>query len=397
MINIKDKTGCCGCSACFNICPKNAIIMKPDNEGFLYPDIQEELCVNCGLCEKVCPIQNPMQEIQKEQTAYLFQNSNDRVREESTSGGAFTAIGEYVLNRGGVVVGAAYDEEFRIIHSIAESTFELRKFRNSKYAQSNMQDIYRQIRKLLDSGRFVCFSGTPCQVEGLLSFLRKKYDNLLCVDIVCHAVPSPKLWEKYLQYQSSKVKDATNILFRDKKPYGYKYSSMSIYKGNDVIYRNGVESDKMLRAFFSEIADRPSCYDCKFKKRYRESDITIWDCFEVYRFSQKLDDDKGTTRVLIHSESGRKVMDEVLKDNISLQVSADALCVGVKEMVFSVKKNPKRDAFFADMDKLETTEFFNKYFPDDGIMYLKKTARRILIITGLYSFAKKLKQKMKRR
>ena len=254
----------------------------------------------------------------------------------------------------------------------------------------------KKVKKLLDSNVLVCFSGTPCQIEGLLSFLRKKYDNLFCVDIVCHAVPSPKVWEKYLQYQKEKVKKATNILFRDKTPNGYKYSSMSIYDGEEVIYCNGVESDKMLRAFFSEISNRPSCYDCRFKKRYRESDVTLWDCFEVYRFSSDLDDDKGTTRVLVHSEKGRTIINEVLKGNITLQVSPDDLCCGVKEMVTSVKMNPKRNDFFNDIDSMDASEFFDKYFPDDIKVRLKRVLRRFLIQTGLYSIAKKAVQRVKR-
>lgn len=197
MITITKKQDCCGCTACSNVCSKNAIKMVADAEGFLYPKINADLCNNCGLCEKVCPIINKVNETVTKQHGYVVQNKDSKVLKESTSGGAFTAIAEYVIKKGGIVFGAAFDNDFRVIHTSAESVSDLRKFRNSKYVQSDPNDTFRQVRSILKTGRLVCYSGTPCQIEGLKSFLINDYENLITIDVVCHAAPSPLIWEKY--------------------------------------------------------------------------------------------------------------------------------------------------------------------------------------------------------
>lgn len=395
MIDIRNKKDCCGCTACYNACPQKCIELFEDEEGFIYPSVNLETCIRCGICEKVCPIANKKEEKLKSQKGFLFQNGNETVRKQSTSGGAFTAIGEYVIRNGGVVVGAMYDSYFNIVHGVVSEMDDLYRFRNSKYAQSDLGNIFKVVENKLKNGVLVCFSGTPCQIEGLLSFLRKEYENLICVDIVCHAVPSPKLWKKYLELQNNYVDRATNIVFRDKNPYGYKYASMSIYSDERIIYSRGVESDKMLRAFFSEISNRPSCYDCKFKKRYRLSDITIWDCFEVQKFSKEMDDDIGTTRVLVHSLKGNKVIEEISLNNKILEVSPDLLCDGVNEMFTSVKSNSKRSEFFYDMNVMKSEDLFHKYFPDSLSIKMKRMIRLFLIKTNLYKPLKAMRQKFK--
>ena len=308
MINIERKADCCGCGACANACPKKCIDMKADEEGFLYPKINSILCVHCGLCKKVCPEINVEPDTPKEQKGYLVQHKDEEIRLDSSAGGAFTAISEFVIEQGGVVFGAQYDEELNVIHSYVESEKELFKFRNSKYVQSDTKNTFSEAKDFLDEGRWVCFSGTPCQIEGLRTFLKKDYEKLVLVDVVCHAVPSPFVWNKYKDYIRSKYKDVMNIRFRDKY-YGYRYSTMSVYCKNQEkpVYHEGIDTDFMLRAFFSDICDRPSCYECSFKKRYHVSDFTIWDCFIVSDLAKTLDDDKGTTRVLIQSPRGNHV------------------------------------------------------------------------------------------
>ena len=204
MIEIKDKKNCCGCSACYSICPKNCIEMKADREGFLYPKINKDLCINCGLCETVCPIINKVEEKVFEQEGYLVQNKDEKVREESTAGGAFTAIAKYVLEKKGIVFGVQYDENLNVVHSYVENEIDLKLYRNSKYVQSKIGKTFKQAKKFLDEDRWVCFSGTPCQIEGLKKYLKKDYNKLITVDVVCHAVPSPLVWEKYLEVQRKK-------------------------------------------------------------------------------------------------------------------------------------------------------------------------------------------------
>lgn len=395
MIKIEDKSKCCGCSACYNICPQKCITMQEDNEGFLYPVIDESKCINCNLCEKVCPIINKKKEEKFQQKAYLVNNINLEVRKESTSGGAFTAIAEYVIENNGVVFGAAFNENFEVIHKYVENTEELRIFRNSKYVQSNLKNCFTEVKQFLKDNKLVCFSGTPCQIEGLKSFLGKEYDNLITVDIVCHAVPSPLVWRKYLEYikEKFKSKKIKKILFRDKSKYGYKYSTMTIQSDKD-IYQKGVETDPYLRAFFSDLSDRPSCYDCKFKKQYRVSDFTIWDCFGVENFDKSLDDDKGTTRVLIHTENANKIFEKIKGKFKVCEVEPEKLVENVKEMYHSVSENPKRKEFFNDINEIETRKFFKKYFTNSIKVLIERNIRVLFAKVGGYKKIKKIAKKI---
>ncbi len=396
MIKVIDKRDCSGCTACANICPKSCIQMKPDKEGFLYPEVDESQCVKCNACDTACPILNPVAEKKDIQKAYLVQHRDEKVRLDSSAGGAFTAIATVILQKGGVVFGAAYDENFHVKHNYVETVDELNKFRNSKYVQSEIGDSFRLVKDFLQKGRWVCFSGTPCQIEGLSKFLRKSYEKLVLIDVVCHGVPSPLIWDKYLEYQNVPNNKPDNIRFRDKF-YGYKYSTMSIIRRGKAEYHAGSQLDPMLRAFFSDICDRPTCYNCKFKKRYRVSDITIWDCFSVYNFDKKMDDDKGTTRVLCHSEKGVEIIEEVEKYAVCKEVPADNLVKGVREMFESVGTNENRDDFFNDAQLLDGKALFEKYYPITPNVRIKTQIRKFLLITGLYRVAKKFLNKMRGR
>lgn len=397
MITIKNKKDCCGCAACYSICPKNCIEMKADEEGFLYPNVNKNICINCGLCEKVCPIINRTLEKKTKQEGYLVQIKDEKIRAESTSGGAFTAIAKYVLDRNGVVFGVQYDKDLNVVHSYVENEADLKLYRNSKYVQSKIGDTFKQAKRFLDEGRWVCFSGTACQIEGLKNFLRKDYEKLITVDLVCRAVPSPLLWKKYVEYQKNKYgNDIKNILFRDKSFYGYNHSQMSIQISNGKkVYHNGLESDPMLRAMFSNICHRPSCYDdCVFKKRYRVSDYTIWDCFIVKKLTKGLDN-KGTTRVLIHSEKGKLFFKEV-KENLNCKkIDANLLISDVVELTNSVKKNDRRQVFMKDLQRLEGKKLFNKYFKLTLKVKIERLIRRKAASIGMYNFFREIYSKIK--
>lgn len=308
MIHIEDKKECCGCWACYNACPKHCIGMKEDEEGFRYPVVDASLCIDCGLCEKVCPvIHADKTDTPHAQQGFLAQHKDEDIRKESTSGGAFTAIASWIIRQGGIVYGAGYRKgTFIVEHQGVETEKDLSVFRNSKYVQSNIGNTFKEALGHLKAGRWVCFSGTPCQIEGFRSFLRgREYEKLVCVDLVCRGIPSPRILTRYIEAQQALIGgEFTNVLFRDKH-YGYHYSSFSIYnkvKGKD--YHKGVDSNAYLRAFFNNLSDRPSCYDCRFKKRYRRSDLTLWDCFPIEKFTKQMDG-KGTTRVLVQSEKGK--------------------------------------------------------------------------------------------
>ncbi len=393
-VKIEEKDLCCGCTACYSVCPKNAIKMVRDNEGFLYPEVDKEKCVNCGMCKKVCPILNKAKLNEFKPKAYLFQNSNEEIRKDSTSGGIFTAIGEFVIKNNGIVYGATFDDNFVVNHIGVESTYELCKFRKSKYVQSNQNNCFKEIKQYLDNGKLVCYSGTPCQVGGLRTYLRKDYENLILVDIMCHSVPSPLVFEKYKGYILKKMNanKILNINFRDKNKYGYKYSMMTVETDNG-IYSQGIDTDPYLRAFFSDVSVRPSCYNCHFKTMKRVSDLTIWDCFNINEIDKSFDDDKGTTRVLVQSEKGEKLLENL--DDVRLkELDINIATKKVKEMTNSVNYNDKRKKFF---ENINDDNVFEKYYPTNFKTEVNSFVRKALAITGIYSSVKSLAKKILRK
>ena len=398
MIKIEDKAKCCGCTACMNICPTKAIEMIEDKEGFLYPKVNEEKCINCGLCDKTCPVLNTKKN-KKDQEGYVLNHKQNNIRKDSTSGGAFSPIAEYVLQKKGVVYGAMFDENFNVIHGYIENKEDLTKLRGSKYVQSFLGNSYKEIKQFLETGRYVCFSGTPCQVEGLKKFLRKEYENLVTVDVMCHAVPSPLVWKKYFEYiKKNKLNDENveKVLFRDKSKYGFKYSTMTLKSKNKEYYR-GVETDPFLRAFFGDLSDRPSCYKCVFKKLEHESDFTIWDCFIAEKFDKGLDDDIGTSRMLINTEKGKKIFDEIKEEFYYTKVTVEELTKDVKEMLHSVKLPNKRIDFFRDLNLMNEDVFFKKYFRDTTKIKIERNCRLFLIKSGMYKNVKRIVKKILRK
>ena len=276
-------------------------------------------------------------------------------------------------------------------HQGVETEQDLSIFRNSKYVQSNVGDTFRQALEQLKAGRWVCFSGTPCQIEGFRNFLRgREYEKLVCVDLVCHGIPSPRILTRYIEAQQTLIGgEFTNVLFRDKH-YGYHYSSFSIYnkeKGKN--YHKGVDSNAYLRAFFNNLSDRPSCYDCRFKKRYRRSDLTLWDCFPIEKFTKQMDG-KGTTRVLVQSEKGEMIMDAIGNELRTVRVEPDKLVSDVREMFHSVPMNPQRGQFFKDCNVLPPADFFRKWFPITWKVRLNAFVRLTCHRLGIYTFAKRM-------
>ena len=393
MIHIEDKKECCGCWACYNACPKHCIGMKEDEEGFRYPVVDASLCIDCGLCEKVCPvIHADKADTPHAQQGFLAQHKNEDIRKESTSGGAFTAIASWIIRQGGIVYGAGYRKgTFIVEHQGVETEKDLSVFRNSKYVQSNVMNTFKEALGHLKAGRWVCFSGTPCQIEGFRSFLRgREYEKLVCVDLVCRGIPSPRILTRYIEAQQALIGgEFTNVLFRDKH-YGYHYSSFSIYnkeKGKD--YHKGVDSNAYLRAFFNNLSDRPSCYDCRFKKRYRKSDLTLWDCFPIEKFTKQMDG-KGTTRVLVQSDKGEMIMNAIRDELRTVRVEPDKLVKDVREMFHSVPMNPQREQFFTDCNTMLPVDFFRKWFPVTWKVRLNAFVRLTCHRLGIYTFAKRM-------
>lgn len=379
MISIKNKEQCCGCTACSSVCPKKSITMVEDNEGFLYPEVDETTCVECGLCEKSCPIINHSSQIKEiQQKAVIVQHKDKFICNQSTAGGAFTGIASYVINRGGVVFGATMDKNFIVHHTYVETISELEKFRNSKYVQSNIQGTYQQVKDFLKDGRMVCFSGTPCQIEGLRGFLNyREYTKLILVDVVCRAVPSPGVWRKYVEMQNKVHGEIEKIRFRD-KTLGYQYSTMEMKMKNGNIFRGGIDSQLWLRMFFSGMIIRPSCTQCKFRNRYRNSDFTIWDCFNVAEYTKDLNENLGATRMLIHSIKGNQIFDKIKDDFYYKEIQPDLAVKNVNEMVNSPGFNNRRESFFKDLSKKDFMQLTQEYFPITIKIRIRVMARRVL-------------------
>lgn len=393
MIAVVDKTQCCGCEACACACPTKCIDLIEDNEGFLYPFVREPQCIECGTCEKVCPVLNSIPDTPITQHGYIVQSLDQTLLFDSTSGGAFTEIARSVFQEGGVVFGVALDVAGMPRHSFAVCEDDLAGMRGSKYAQSAIGKSFTQVKEFLDAGRSVLFSGTPCQVEGLLSFLGEKPSKLLLVDIVCHSVPSPLVWRRYLEMQREKLKcKVHNIKFRDKRPYGYQYSQMSLYDEFEKRhYCEGVETDPFLRAFFSEICNRPICHACPFKKRYRVSDITIWDCWNAEELDSRFDSNVGTSKVLTHTKRGFETVESISSTSLLAHIEPDALCEGERELLHSTIPNPKRGQFLFDCaNEKNASILFGKWFPQTMRTRAEKAVRRLLARTGISFRAKSM-------
>lgn len=399
MIKLLDKKECSGCYSCENACPKNSIQMCGDKEGFFYPQISLDTCIDCHLCEKVCPIINVEPETEKPQTAHLLQIMDDVIRKESTSGGSFTAIARWVIRQGGVVFGAVLDmNTYEVHHRWVNSEADLSLFRNSKYVQSHIDNCFREVFDFIRAGRWVCFSGTPCQIEGLYHFLgRKKNERLLLVDVVCYGIPSPGVFKDYMKWKQQQIGGKfQKILFREKR-LSYNYTSFSIFNNSpELNYHQGVEREQFMRSFFSDINVRPSCYDCKFKKRYRVSDFTIWDCYDVKKFSRNFDED-GTNRVLVHSELGERVLKEIKNWTKEEQYNnIERFIADENAMVKSVPMNPMREAFFADYVKMPMGDLMEKWFPHTLTVRIKSFLRMTAFKLGVYNEAKRTIKKFLR-
>ena len=323
MIQISNKSKCCGCTACVSICPKQCITMREDEEGFLYPMVDSSLCIDCNLCKKICP-ELHSKERREPLNVYAAKHKNEQVRLASSSGGIFTLLAERIIDENGVVFGARFNSNWNVIHDYTETKKGLTAFRGSKYVQSYMGNCYQKVKFFLQQGRKVMFTGTPCQIAGLKNYLRKDYDNLLTVDVVCHGVPSPKVWQIYLNeiarkggknsvlfHPISEKQEIKSINFRSKSTGWKKYSFALTLSGatadgekNTVLLSSIFTENPYMNAFLSNLNLRPSCYACPTKSGKSGSDITIADFWGIEEVLPEFDDDKGISLILSYTEKG---------------------------------------------------------------------------------------------
>ncbi len=310
MINITDKTKCTGCSACKNICFQNAIKFEDDFAGYRYPKVDISNCIDCCLCEKICPIINPVKvdKNYKKPIVKAAWNLDEEVRINSTSGGVFSALADRFINAGGYVVGAIYTDDFRIEHTISSSKEKIKQLRQSKYAQSELGDIFSQIKSILNNGDNLMFCGSPCQVAGLKSYLRKDYDNLFLVDFICRGIISQKIYKNYLESVERHSKSTITKVHFKNKDFGWnKFSTKLSLKNGDSYHKDRYTDEYMVGYLKHNLYLRPCCHDCRFKTLPRVSDISLGDFWGIGNYNKMLDNDKGTSAVIINSEKGERL------------------------------------------------------------------------------------------
>lgn len=344
---------CTGCTACYNICPVKAISMKENEEGFLYPSVDYSKCIKCGKCISICPtINHKLSNNDESVDVYVAYNTDEKIRVRSSSGGVFTLIAENILNDGGIVYGVAFDDQWNVVHRRVDNINDLDLLRGSKYVQSNLCDAYSRCVYDLKSGKKVLFSGTPCQITGLYSFLGKPYNNLFTVDIICHGVPSPLVWRKYLS-ERFEVSNIKSINFRS-KTNGWSNFSVKIEQRNKLNYEIKANEDVFMKGFLDNLYLRASCHNCRFKSVGRFSDITLADAWGVEEFKPELYCSTGTSMVLIQSERGKKLLNDISK---YLEISKVPVSVVMKynsAVNKSVLKHKNREVFFSKLNDCES-------------------------------------------
>jgi len=388
----KRKEECCACTACKSICPVDAIKMIADEEGFLYPQINSLLCTECGFCKKVCAFQNGYDIANNfsEPIVYAMKHKSDEVRMNSSSGGAFTAISDYILkDKKGVVYGAAYSENFSVIHQRTETADNRDRFRGSKYVQSDLMDTFKDINTDLNKGKYVLFSGTGCQVAGLNSYLAEQgadVSRLLTVDLICHGTPSPLLWQDYLSYIQKKSR-LNYYTFRSKECGWRGYNVLAKFEdGKQII--NTPKIKLFANLFGSNLALRPACYECKYANTKRPGDITIGDFWGIEKSLPELDDNKGISLLYINNDK----CTELLKYT---RINADIVISNVNESLQYNLIQPtvcpiNRKNFWQDYYRHGFSCIAKIYGGISLKTYIKRVAAWLLRRLNLYDNVKKI-------
>lgn len=357
---MRNKKECCGCTACLHICPINCIVMKEDEEGFLYPNIDKAKCIHCNKCKEVCPNRNIENRNTRTQT-FVGYYKDDEVRKQSSSGGIFSAIAEWILQQKGVVFGAAFDENFEVHHIAVETKEELIKLRGSKYVQSRLENTFLEAKEYLEKKRKVLFTGTACQIAGLKNYLSAEYENLYTVDVLCHGAPSPKIWRMYLDDKKEQYQASINkVEFRNKDD-GWKNYFINIAFSNMERFYTHYYKDKFTRMFLDNLDLRPSCYSCVFKEIPRISDVTIGDSWGVENYMPDMDDDKGTSVILVHSSNGEKIFREIRKKLIVSEVGLDVAVSPTADSRKSVTMHPNRNKYLEGVKRGENFDVLYEY------------------------------------
>lgn len=393
MISIKNNIDCCGCNACGDVCAHGAITFKTDIEGFWYPVVDGTKCVDCRLCERVCP-ELHISELKKNDNnppvTIAAINKNMAVRWDSTSGGAFSALAEVMYEQGGYVSGAVYDENFLVHNFVSDKPDDLSRLRSSKYLQSNAEGLYARIRELLRNGEKVLACGTPCQMAALRSFLHKDYDDLVIVDFICRGVNSPKVYRKYLDSLERKYGGKVVYVKAKNKELGWRNLTRKVVFDNGKVYYGVKMDDNFRRGYHTNVFCRPSCYTCQYKGLPRIADITIADYWGIEKVDKNLDNDIGTSMILLNSKKGERFFEQV-KGKIEWEYTKfESILSGNVALTKPIEPAKiDRMQFFEDLDKGTFDEVVSKYFPlrtNADLSFKQKLKGILKPYYGLYSF-----------
>lgn len=350
MIVVNDKHNCCGCGACSQTCPLSCVTMKTDKEGFCYPETDTDICTSCGLCETVCPMTGTVDKKKPENT-FISYSSDETLRKNGSSGGMFQTIAQKVISLGGIVFGARFDDNWNVVHDYADNKEGITAFCGSKYLQSRIGNSFKQAELFLDKGKTVLFSGTPCQIHGLKKYLKKDYPNLITVDFVCHGVPSPSVWQSYIDFTARRKsidrKNISSINFRDKCS-GWKRYSVTIKDDNNVSESTPFNQNSYMQLFLRDYILRPSCYNCSFKNGANISDVTLGDFWGVNDIHPEWDDDKGLSVCLANSTKGAEILSRL-----------DSTVVNPLPLQDCLHKNPSY--YHSAQEPLDRPSFWNSF------------------------------------
>ena len=389
------RADCSGCEACANVCPRNAITMRRDAEGFAYPTINRALCIGCGKCDAVCPALNFAKKISDAlPKVFAAVNPDEKIRRHSSSGGAFTALSEIILRGGGIVFGAAFDENFHVKHTAVETLDELEKLRGSKYVQSQIGDVYRQVKDALKS-RQVLFSGTPCQCAGLKNFLGGDNENLLTVEIICHGTPSPMLWENYIG-ELGYAHEIRHVNFRSKRK-GWTTSHLEINFADQGYYLRPVNQDTYGKLFLIGLSERPSCHACKFRFPNGKSDLTLGDAWGIQTFAPEMFDNRGTSVIFVHTAKGNAFFERATL--IKRQVKFFDAALKNPAFIVPLAADSRREIFFANIKQIPDKFAVMQHFAaQDDSPIRKQVAEKnhYALMQSYQEVAAQIRQKFKR-
>lgn len=374
---IVEKKKCTGCTACMNICPKGAISFIELGDGFKYPNIDQNKCINCGLCQKTCPVLNTVNNKSLNKCYAGYNKDEDSLVNKASSGSIFELIANHILEQNGIVVGAMFDENNKLKHIAIENKKDLLSLKGSKYLQSDLGTIFEYIKKNIKS-RKVLFVGTPCQVSGLKSVI--KGDNLICIDLICHGVPSPKLFEKYIkELEEENNEKIIDYDFRNKSTGWNNYSNTITFETKKVSELQ--KDNKYMKLFLSDVALRESCYKCNFKLGNKYSDITLGDFWGISNSYPEMYNEKGVSAIIINTELGKSIFENIKGNLIYKECELDKILEGNSSLSNSSKRPKKRNDFFESINNLSVAQLAQKYIKKECIVIrVKNKVRRVLNI-----------------